>query len=140
MPVAQRGGKGRPSHYRELEVRAWLQLRDEQAKQPGAISVAQSRARREQAQAALAEQAYKIRMRELLPREEVEQAWADEVSAVRTKMLLWPTTLAHQIQRIAVSDGVAGVEQFLQEKVRDVLRELSSPDRPVPGASPPAAT
>lgn len=129
LPIAERGRKGKPSRYREVDVRAWLQLREEAAKQPGAVNLIAERARKERAQAILAEQAYQIRMRDLLPREEVEKAWSAEVSAVRTKLLAWPATLADRLHRAATTDGVAGVEQALNDAVRDVLRELADPDR-----------
>jgi phage terminase Nu1 subunit (DNA packaging protein) len=135
MPVAQRGSRGRASHYDELEARAWKQLRDEAAKQPGAVNLVAERARRERAQAALAEQSYQIRMRDLLPREEVEKVWAAEVVAVRTTLLTWSTSLADALHRVALTEGPSGIERELQEAVRNVLRELSSPDRPLPGAS-----
>lgn len=128
MPIAQRGSRGRPSYYREVDVRAWLQLREEAAKQTGANPL-QDRARKERAQAALAEQAFQIRMRDLLPRDEVEKLWAAEVDAVRTLLLSWSTTLADQLFRAATVDGIGGVERVLTDAVRDVLRELADPDR-----------
>lgn len=128
LPVAQRGRRGKPSLYRETAVRAWLQQREQAAAQPGtATDLAIERARRERAQAILAEQAFSIRARDLLPREDVERVWAAEVSAVRAKLLAWPTTLADQVHRVAVLEGLAGVERVLNDSVRQVLRELADP-------------
>lgn len=137
MPIAARGSKGRPSRYREVDVRAWLQLREEAARKPGAVDVLHDRARRDRAQAALAEQAYLIRMRDLLPREEVEKAWTAEVTAVRTLLTAWATTLADQLFRACTVEGLPGIERVLQEATRDVLRELADPDRPLPQGPPP---
>lgn len=134
LPIAERGGKGRPTHYREIDVRAWLQLRDEAAKQPGALNLMQERARRERAQAALAEQAHQIRMRDLLPREEVEKVWGGEVAAVRAKLLSWSQTLSDQVFRAATVEGLGAVERLLATAVDDVLRELADPARPVAAA------
>jgi transcriptional regulator with XRE-family HTH domain len=127
MPIAERGAKGRPSYYDEAAVRAWVQLRDESARKPnGPVDLVADRARKERAQAALAEQAYLIRHRDLLPREEVERTWAGEVSATRAKLLSWSLTLADKLHRAATTEGVPGVEQLLAEEVRDVLRELAA--------------
>lgn len=132
MPIAVRGAKGRASYYDEAEVRAWRQLRDESARGAGGATDLQAdRARKERAQAALAEQAYQIRMRDLLPREEVEQAWAAEVAAVRARLLALPTTLADRVHRAATTEGVSGVEQVLADAVRDALRELAGEAGPV---------
>jgi phage terminase Nu1 subunit (DNA packaging protein) len=139
MPVAERGGRGRPSQYKEAEVRAWLQVREEAAKKTGVVDLVQDRARKERAQAALAEQAFQIRMRDLLPRSEIEQAWHSEAIAIRTKLLAWPTTISDKIFRAATDEGQPGVERVLSEAVRDALRELSDPSRP-PGLAPSPGT
>lgn len=136
MPVAQRGSKGRASHYSEVAVRAWKQMRDEAAAKPGATDLVSDRARKERAQAALAEQSFQIRMRELLPRDEVEREWSRQVAAVRTKLLAFPTTLADQLHRAAVTEGLPGVEHLLSTAVRDVLRELAAGQTPTLPAQP----
>lgn len=125
LPIAARGSKGRPSHYRELEVRAWLQVREEQANKPGAANPIQERARKERAQAALAEQALRIRNRDLLPRDEVEKAAAAEVAAVRTKLMFWSTTLIDPLLTAATLEGRSGIERVVDAGVRDVLTELA---------------
>jgi hypothetical protein len=126
--VAVRGRKGKPSKYRERDVRAWLQQREEAAKRPGSVfDVAKEKARREHSQALLHEQLHATRARDLLPREEVERIWMAEIAAVRAKLLAWPMTLADQVHRVAVLEGLPGVERVLQEAVRQVLRELAEP-------------
>lgn len=137
MPVAHRGGKGRPSLYQPGEVRAWLQQRDAAAAPAGAsgaVDLVKERARKERAQALEAEQRVAIKAREYLPVADVERAWAFEVQAVRTAILATYTTRADQLHRIAVTEGVAGVEAFLKELAHDLLRELASPGREVPVA------
>lgn len=136
LPVAVRGRGGRPSLYSESEVRAWLQAREEAARAPGApLDLAQERARKEHWQALVAEQTYRTRERELLPRDEVEKTWSGYVAAVRAKLLAWPVTLADQVHRVSTLEGVIGVERELNRAVRDVLREFADGET----QSPPTA-
>lgn len=125
MPVAQRGGKGRASRYREVDVRAWLSARAEAANVSGLVDVAQERARKERAQAALAEQMFQVRSGELLPRIEVERVWDAEVVAVRSKLLSIPPTFAERVYQAAVSEGIGGVERMLAVSINEVLFELA---------------
>lgn len=129
MPISERGRKGKPSLYSEVDVRAWLAAREEAAQTGGVVDVARERARKDRAQAILAEQTYQIRAKELLPRVDVEKAWSAETSAVRTKLLSWPTTIADKVHRAGTLNGVAGVEAALRDAVEDVLRELADPNR-----------
>lgn len=132
MPVASRGSKGRASHYREADVRAWIQARDESAKETGgAVDLVRDRARRERAQATLAEQTFQMRSRELLPRAEVERAWESEIVAVRAKLLQIAPTYADRVYQAAVTEGVMGVERVLGESVNDVLLELAGEAEPI---------
>lgn len=129
LPIAERGRKGKPSLYREVDVRAWLAAREEAAQTGGVVDVARERARKDRAQAVLAEQTYQIRAKELLPRVDVEKTWAAEVSAVRTRLLSWSTTIADRVHRAGTLHGVAGVERELRDATEDVLRELANPGR-----------
>lgn len=137
MPVAHRGGKGRPSHYREVDVRAWIQQREEAAKQPGAVNLVQERARKERAQAIRAETETKIRLRQLVESEDIVRLWAAEAAAARAIILSHYTTHADRVYRAATLEGLPGVEAALREMVLGVLRELSDPDRP-PGLTQPS--
>jgi phage terminase Nu1 subunit (DNA packaging protein) len=125
LPVLERGRKGKPSFYDIEAVRNWLGQRDEAAKQNGTVDVAQERARRERAQAVLAEQTFQMRSKELLPRVEVERVWEAEVIAVRTRLLAIPPTFADRVYQAAIGEGIGGVERVLAESVNDVLRELT---------------
>jgi len=137
MPVAKHGGRGRPSLYDEAAVRTWRKQREEAAASgTGPLNPQQEKARRERAQAQLAEQTFQIRMRDLLPREEVERIWSAECAAMRAKLMAIPATLADLIHRAAVVDGVPAVEKILEDAMVDALRELSDPQRPLPGAPP----
>lgn len=128
MPVAVRGSGGRASKYDKRKVAEWKAARDLAAQTPGAVSVQQERARKERAQAILAEQTYQSRGKELLPRDEVKRVMASRAMAIRTKLLAWPTTLADKLHRASTLDGVAGVERALNDAVHDVLVELASGD------------
>jgi len=130
LPIAERGRKGKASRYREVDVRAWLAMREAAATAVGYLDMMQERARKERAQAILAEQTFSMRARELLPREEVERIWGAEVAAVRAKLLAWPTTLADRVHRAALVEGVDGVERAVRAAVTDALTELAAPDRP----------
>lgn len=124
MPVAQRGRRGdkrKPNRYRLEDVQAW---RTESKR--GTLDVNQARARRERAQAILAEQTVAIRARDLVPREQVEKAWAVEIMAVRTKLLSWPATISDKIYREATLKGLQGVQQVIKEAVDELLLELST--------------
>lgn len=140
MPIAQRGGKGRPSFYDEAAVRAWRIRREEAAAAnaagAGQLNPTQEKARRERAQAQLAEQTFQIRMRDLLPRAEVERMWSGEYAALRAKLMSIPSTLADRVHRAAIVDGVPGVEKLLEDAVTEALSELSSPERPLPIEQP----
>lgn len=131
LPVAQRGRKGRASLYREGQVRAWLTAREEAAKTGAGVDVAAARAAKDTWQAKLAEQAYLVRSRSLLPAEEVARMWAAEVLAIRTIILGSYATATDKVLRAATVDGRAGVERELMAIADAALRELADPDRPV---------
>jgi phage terminase Nu1 subunit (DNA packaging protein) len=123
-PVAQRGGRGRPSLYRESDVRDWLEQRD-QARQTKARALEQARARLAHAQARLAEQKVKIQQGELVHAHDVERRWNQSVTAVRAALLNTPAAYADRIYRAFTVDGRAGVARELEVMAREVLRELS---------------
>lgn len=130
LPIAQRGRKGKPSLYSVTDVKAWITAREEQANGPaGPLDPVQERAKKERWQALLAEQTFKARERELLPRLEVEKIWGAEVTAVRARLLVIPTSLSDRLHRAATTDGVAGVERVLHDAIRETLRELANPTR-----------
>lgn len=129
MPIAARGRKGKPSLYRQSDVITWLSAREAAAKKSGIVDVAQERARKERAQAELAEQTHQTRSRQLLPAAEVEKVWNAEIQAVRAAILATYTTKADTLHRVATLDGVAGVEAELKRIAHELLRELSNPDR-----------
>lgn len=131
LPVEQRGRGGRPNKFNESAVRKWL-AKYTAAQKPGVVgAVAQERARKERAQAILAEQTFQMRARKLLPVEEVEKLWSAEVTAVRAVILSSYTTHADRVHRAAILEGVVGVEEALKDLAHEVLRELSNPDRDI---------
>lgn len=78
------------------------------------------RARREAAQADLAELKLRERRGELVVAEEVAREWADQVVAVKTRLLGVPTRLRQQLP--SVSSAVAGM---VEDLIREVLEELA---------------
>jgi len=133
LPVARRGRKGKPSLYREADVRAWVAAREDAAARGTTVDVAAERARKERAQATLAEQSYAMRARLLLPADEVDRIWSAETTAVRNKLLAVPATSADLIHRAGITSGVAGVMRALEKIVHDILTELADPNRPIGG-------
>jgi len=125
LPVAKRGRKGKPSLYKEADVRTWLQARDEAAKGPETLDLVMARCRKEHWQAMLAEQTHQVRAGKLLPADEVAKVWGLEVAAVRARLLALPQTLASRVHRAGALDGEPGVERVLHDAVREVLRELA---------------
>lgn len=133
LPIAKRGGRGRPSLYSEVKARAWLFLRQEDAKRPAdaPLNFGQERARKTRWEAALREQMFRMRERQLLPRDEVERVWTAEVMAVRAAVLSWPQTLVDRLHGAATLEGRPGIERELDTAVRQLLTEFSQRDGPV---------
>jgi phage terminase Nu1 subunit (DNA packaging protein) len=129
LPIAKAGRKGKPSLYREADVRAWLAARELAAKTSGVVDVAQERARKERARAILDEQLYQQRAGQLLPAVDVERIWNAEVQAVRAAILATYTTQADRVHRAAILEGVTGVENELKAIAHELLRELAEPTR-----------
>ena len=125
MPTAVRGRGGRPSRYDVVKCKAWLAERREAAAVGAPVDLMRERARRERAQAILAEQLHQTRSRTLLPADEVERVWTAEVTAVRAHLLAWQTTLVDRVHRAAITEGLPGVERELHVAVYEVLRELA---------------
>jgi phage terminase Nu1 subunit (DNA packaging protein) len=124
FPVAVRGSGTAPSLYDEAEVKLWHDAREQRARHDAA-DLTRARTRRETAQARLGEQQHKLRAGKLIAVEEAERLLTIIVTAVRAKLLHWPTTLADKLHRVGATEGAAGIERVLQEAVYDTLTELS---------------
>ena len=138
-PVAEVGRRGVPHKYRKSDVVAWLEVRKETKESGGVVDLTKARAEKEYWLAKLAEQKHQTLEGELLPADEVRRTWAAEVTAIRTRLLAWPTTIADKLHRAATLEGVVGIENVLQEAVREVLTELADPDRDDSKLEAPAA-
>lgn len=133
MPIARRGRKGKPSEYSEAAVRAWRDKREAVAQTvPGAFDVVQERARKERAQAALAEQMHAVRSGRLIDAEEAEKRWAHEIAAARSLILTSYTMAADRVFAAAQTQGLAGVERELKAVAYEVLKELAGVDSDAP--------
>lgn len=126
LPVAEPGRRGLASLYDLAAVQKWRADREKAAKQNGTFDLQRERARKERAQALVAEQTLAVRAGELIPRAEVVQTWSKELAAIRSKLLAWPATLSDQIVRAAELGGVPAVEKLLQTAVEELLTELST--------------
>lgn len=129
MPILERGRRGKPSQYSRSAVATW---REGRANVGETVDAVRERARKDRAQAILAEQAHAIRNRDLVSVVEVEKVWAGIVAAVRTRLLALPATLSDRLYRVSTLEGVAGVERELDLSMREVLRELAEPGPPAP--------
>lgn len=126
MPVAKRGRGGRPSMFDLAVCTAWKEAREQlPADDGGPVDLTRERARKERAQALLAEQLYAVRSGKLVSTADVEKAWQAEIAAARSVILSSYTTAADKVFRAATTDGLAGVERELKAIAYGVLRELS---------------
>ena len=125
MPVAKRGRGGRSSLYSPEACLAWLEARNAVASD-APVDLARERARKERAQALLAEQTYAVRAGKLLPAEQVEQVWSAEQAAVRAKLLALPQAYADRLARAVITGGVSAAEQAIRQMVDEVLTELAT--------------
>jgi phage terminase Nu1 subunit (DNA packaging protein) len=130
MPVAVRGRGGRPSQYDLDACRAWKDARDQVATDlDGQIDLLRERARKDRAQALLAEQLYAVRAGKLLDAEAVTRAWSREYAAIKAILIASYTSAADRIYRAATLEGLIGVERELKAVAFAALREISNPDR-----------
>ena len=127
LPVAEPGRRGTASLFNFIEVQKWRRQRDLAARENGTADLTKERARKERAQALVAEQALQIRAGELLVRSEVEDVWTKAILGVRSKLLAWPATLTEQLGRAYELGGVRALEDKLNEAVYDLLTELATP-------------
>lgn len=125
LPIAEPGRRGNAHLYDLAAVQKWRSGREEAAKENGNYDVQRERARKDRAQAILAEQTIAIRAGELLLKSEAEAAWTAVLAAIRARLLAWPTTLADRLYRASAIGGVSALEQKLKDEVYDVLTELS---------------
>jgi hypothetical protein len=136
LPVARRGGRGTAHAFDLAAVKTWLTQRSATMSADAAELVKQ-RARREAAGAQLAEQAYAMRERILIPQDEVDRAWADHVSAVRTFLLAAPDHWLDAILRAYEVSGRSAAYNVLKTQVRDALRALGTMAVDADGITPP---
>ena len=126
MPCAEQGRRGQPSLYSPEDVEAWLQARERNARSGNAVDLTAARARKEQADAELKEQALKARQGKLLEAADVEATMDQMVTAIRTRLLALPAANAERVARAAVKGGADGVEVALDQAVEQVLKELAA--------------
>jgi phage terminase Nu1 subunit (DNA packaging protein) len=122
LPVRERGNRGHASRYDLDEVRAWQAKRAEAETAGTELNWSHERARKERAQAVLAEQLAASRAGQLLPAADVERAIASRVSAARAVALAWESSLG---DRLGLD---AGQRTLLGAEVRRFLLELAGGD------------
>src|SRR5512138_886404 len=125
LPVQARGRGGRASRYDPEACAEWLKARNAAETSADGLSPSQEKARREHWQALVAEQTYRQRAGELLPRDEVLKVWSAQCGAIRSRLLAWATTIADRVHRAGTLEGLPGVERELGRAAREVLAELA---------------
>jgi phage terminase Nu1 subunit (DNA packaging protein) len=133
MPIAQRGSPGKSSLYVLSEVKAWHEAREKSGQNGSHYQASlQARARKEEAQALLAEQSYDIRAGKLLPIEDVEREQAAAIRGTRAMLMSIPVTYAARVEKAAKLHGERGVETVLTEAINEVLTQLADTERNEP--------
>ena len=132
------GSKNRKQFYRLADVVA-ARIKQAVGQRIGdgeLLDAPQARARRDMATAKLSELALKEREGRLLDKDEVLQVNGRIVSAVRSKLLLFPQVWSDRAHKAGKLNDVSGVEKVLQTAVDEALAELSEmdTDAPPPGA------
>lgn len=135
-PLAKRGRRGVASMFDLEKVREWKKAR-EATPHAGPIDLASERARKERAQALLAEQKYAERAGQLLEAEDVRATWAGHVVAVRATLLAIPQSLTARVCRAYTTGGEVAVERILEDAMHEALEELAGTrEAPTPRPRP----
>jgi phage terminase Nu1 subunit (DNA packaging protein) len=93
LPVAKRGARGKPSMYDEAISRAWVRAHQTEVAR-NRQEAERARARKDSAQAALAEQLAATRSGELVRSADVERQYFDACRMLRDRILNVPDRLA----------------------------------------------
>lgn len=127
LQVVERGRRGKPSTYDLAAVQAWLKAREEAARGGDSPDLVRERARKERAQALLAEQLHATRAAKLLPADAVARVWAKERERARRGILRAYVEGAARVFRAGERNGLSGVERELKALGFEVLRDLATP-------------
>ena len=87
------------------------------------LSPQSERARLDRARAELAELELSRRRRELVPVEEVAQAWSEQVLIAKNRLLSLPSRVSSDVLRLKTQREI---EAVIKEKVVEILTELSN--------------
>ena len=87
------------------------------------LSPQAERARLDRARAELAELELSRRRRELIPVEEVAQAWSEQVTIAKNRLLSLPSRVSSDVLRLKTQRAI---ENVLKEAVIQILTELSN--------------
>ncbi|MBM3556075.1 MAG: terminase small subunit, Nu1 [Alphaproteobacteria bacterium] len=124
IPAPLRQGEERGRYDLVGAVRGYVRfLRDQAAERPGAGDVGAERARLIKAKADLAEMEAGLRRGELLPADDVEEAWIAVLSRLRARLLVLPDRLAPLVHE---ETSVAGTRESIRRAVAEALEELAS--------------
>lgn len=85
--------------------------------------LAKAKAQHEVHRAKLAELEYKAKVRELIPVDEVAQAWSEQVTIAKNRLLSLPSRVSSDVLRLKTQREI---ERVLKDAVIDILEELAN--------------
>jgi phage terminase Nu1 subunit (DNA packaging protein) len=127
LPVVKATAKGLANEYDTAQVINWLLSRYDPGSNQGSESgnFEEERTRLTKAQADKIELEVKVMQGKLLPAEEIESVWSDQVIRMRSKLLAMPVKLS---VLLIGKDKQADIEQILRKEIHEALTELSAID------------
>jgi phage terminase Nu1 subunit (DNA packaging protein) len=133
MPVVERGGSGKEWSFNTTDVIAWRedQLRDELSRFKPADNIELEEARRRKlvAEAGLLELELNERVKQLIPREEIEQGLNHAFITIRQRLRTIPERIA---PRLLGEEDERVARDILIDEIDDALLELSELDYSAP--------
>lgn len=120
MPVAERGKGGRPSLFNLKDAEHWKSSRDFVPADGVSAQPLAARMRKENAQAAEAEQRVAMRAGELVNAKDIEQRIAHDYARCRTKLLGLPRKVKAALPHLSVADV-----KVMDMLVREALESLA---------------
>ena len=132
MPAAKPGAGRVQSQFLPSRCVAW-RFNELQRRYGGGegISPMAARARKDTADAELAERKLKIMNREYVLKAEVERLLGPRVGATKTRIEAMPRAVAPECVRAAERGGPRAVEQVLHDYVRSMLTEIANMAQPL---------
>jgi hypothetical protein len=132
MPVAKPGAGRVQAQYRPSACVTW-RFNELQRRYGGGegISPAAARARKDTADAEIAERKLEIMRRDYVLKSEVERLLGPRVAATKTRIEALPRSVAPECARAGERGGARAIEQVLHTAVRALLTDLATMEQPL---------